>query len=64
MIKVQQALENIENVQTLAELTDTVLGQVVIEQFAATSATATPKLFKTKSSLTTTELLLRSSSEL
>ena len=48
MNKVQQALENIENVQTLAELTDTVLGQVVIEQFAATSATATPKIVQDK----------------
>ena len=48
MIKVQQALENIENVQTLAELTDTVLGQVVIEQFAATSATATRKIVQDK----------------
>ena len=48
MIKVQQALENIENVQTLAELTDTVLGQVVIEQFAATAATATPKIVQDK----------------
>lgn len=48
MIKVEQALENIENVTTLAEMTDTLLGQTVIERFAACSSSATPKIVRDK----------------
>jgi len=45
MIKVEKALEGLENVTTLRELTETVVGKAIIEKFAKIGK-VTPLLIK------------------